>query len=81
MTAIAFRLPVIPLEKIHRIPVVLEEQRSPAPFGMAAFAFVPEPSVMLVVSLMAGITLNRRRVFVQATLMAGLAFGRDMSPS
>ena len=45
---------VLPLQRIGRVVIVLEEGHFPIPFGMAAFAFLGKVSLMLVVLLVAG---------------------------
>jgi hypothetical protein len=58
---------------------MIKEQEFPTPLGVTMSTLFGKPSLMLIVSLVAGIAIDRSLVFVQMPLMTGLAFGCDMS--
>jgi hypothetical protein len=78
VASVAFRLPVIALQRISGITIVLKEHMFPVPFGVTTFAHLAETAPMLVVLLVAGIAVDRSLIRIQVSLVAGLAFGRDM---
>jgi hypothetical protein len=59
---------------------MVKEQEFPTPFGVTTFTLFGKPPLMFVVSLVAGIAIDRSLVFIQAPFMAGLALGCDMPP-
>lgn len=78
MTPVTCRSSVIALEQIGGVTVVIEEQRLPVPFGVAALALFAESPLVGIALLMAGVTVGRRLIFIEVPLMAGGAGGRDM---
>ncbi len=81
MTRFAFDLPVVPLQRILRIPIVLEEHRFPIPFRVTADALLSKTPFVCVVLLMAVVTPNRSLVLVKMSLVAGFALVRSMPAS
>ena len=78
VAGLAFGRPMLPLQWILRIVVVLEQEDFPVPFGMTAFTLLGKLSLMLVVFLVTGITVDRGLILIQEPLVARLALGRDM---
>lgn len=78
MAALAFRLPVVSLQRISGITIMLKEQDFPVPFGVTTFALLAETALMPVVLLVTGVAVYGSLLFIQVALVAGLALGRDM---
>ena len=78
VAGLALGRPMLPPQWILRIVVVLEQECFPVPFGMTAFTLLGKLSLMLVVFLVTGITVDRGLILIQEPLVARLALGRDM---
>ena len=80
VAAVAFRLPMIALEGVCGVAIMLKEQDFPVPFSVATLAFLAITAFMFVIFLVAGVAIGRCLVFVQISLVTGVAGGGVMSP-
>jgi hypothetical protein len=78
VASVAFRLPVVALQRIRGIAIMLKEHEFPVPFSVTTFAFLAETALMLVVLLVAGVAIDGSLIPIQEPLVTGLALGRDM---
>jgi len=81
MATVAFRLAMVPLQEVGRIPIMLKQHDFPVPLRMAPLAAIAISSFMCVVFLMTCITIDRGLPLIEVPFMARIALGQEMSPT
>ena len=64
VAGLAFGRPMLPLQRILRIVVVLEQEDFPVPFGMTVCTLFGKLSLMLVVFPVTGIAVGRSLILI-----------------
>ena len=78
MAAFAFRFPVIPLQRVFGVPIMIEQQDLPTPFGVTARAILAESAFVDIVFFVARVAIDRRLILIEMSLVAGVACDLNM---